>query len=65
MDMDAYAAGFQACLLEIRRHTMLSKNRGLTCERVRYIASGHKLDLGPEPIHVFGSITKIDYTEKA
>ncbi len=62
--MDAFAAGYQACLLEIRRRTELSKNRGLTSDGVRYIAIGHGLDLGPEPDYVFENITKIDVSYK-
>ncbi len=58
--MDAVVAGYQSCLLDIRRRTELSKNRGLTSDGVRYIAIGNNLDLGPEPDYVFKIITKFD-----
>ena len=58
--MDLFTAGYQACLLEIRRMTELSKNRGLTSDGVRYIAIGNNLDLGPKPDYVFKNITKFD-----
>ncbi len=60
MDMGSFTAGYQACLLEIRRKTGLSKNRGLISDGVRYIAIGNNLDLGPKPDYVFKDITKFD-----